>query len=270
MPGCSKKPSFLYPVTNPQLCPRKTYLMHLFSTSIEPAFLLVAGILALLAIAAVLLKKLTVSAACGAWLLGIVVAMGTELTGLLLLAAFFILGTAATAYGKKRKAALQQNQQHPQTRSLNQVLANGGVAGLAAFASMAYFEQAPLYQLILAASLASATADTLSSELGMVHGKNFYNILSFKKEPVGLDGVVSLEGTLFGLAGTIIIALIFALMQGFDRQFAWIIIAGNAGNIADSLLGATLQRKKYLSNDAVNLFNTLFAALVAFLLSHVQ
>ncbi|WEK37012.1 MAG: DUF92 domain-containing protein [Candidatus Pseudobacter hemicellulosilyticus] len=239
--------------------------MDLTKLSVEPIFLLVAGILALLALVTVLLKKLTVSAACGAWLLGIVVAMGANLTGLALLGTFFLLGTLATAYRKKEKAAIQ-GQAYTETRNLKQVLANGGVAGLAAFASLADYERAGLYQLILAGSLASATADTLSSELGMLFGRKFYNVLNFRKEPNGLDGAISLEGSLAGFFGTLLIAAVYAVFEGPGLPLLWIILAGNIGNYIDSLLGASLQRKKLLNNDVVNLFNTLAAALVIWVL----
>jgi uncharacterized membrane protein len=35
------------------------------------------------------------------------------------------------------------------------------------------------------------------------------------------------------------------------------------GNLADSVLGATLERQHKMGNDTVNFLNTLFAALVA-------
>ncbi|WP_449437800.1 DUF92 domain-containing protein [Pedobacter steynii] len=40
-----------------------------------------------------------------------------------------------------------------------------------------------------------------------------------------------------------------------------VIAAGIIGNITDSLLGATLERKSYLNNDMVNFLNTLVASL---------
>ena len=78
--------------------------------------------------------------------------------------------------------------------------------------------------------------------------------------------MVSLEGTLLGLLGSIVIAVLFACGFGWNLGPLWIIAAGTVGNLADSLLGATLQRRHYLSNNGVNLINTILTALTALLL----
>jgi uncharacterized membrane protein len=47
----------------------------------------------------------------------------------------------------------------------------------------------------------------------------------------------------------------------------WIpMVAGTAGMLIDSFLGGTLQRRGWLSNQTVNLFSTLAAAILASLI----
>lgn len=215
------------------------------------------------AIATVKTGKLSVPAAIAACITGIMVFLGNGYTGIILLGAFFLLGTLATAHDKRKKGTAGL---HPQQRKAGQVFANGGVAALAAFLTVFMPQQAPLLLLLTAASLASATADTLSSELGIVYGRRFYNVLTFKPDTKGMDGVVSLEGTLLGAAGAAVIAGIYGLFTSFDKYCLLVILAGIAGNLADSVLGATLERKGWIGNDTVNFFNTAVAALLAWML----
>jgi uncharacterized protein (TIGR00297 family) len=207
-------------------------------------------------------KKLTLVGAITGGVLAILIFTGAGYTGIAMLAAFFILGTVATIWKKKEKQQFKPADDHTK-RNASQVLANGGVAATLALLIWLLPEKAELLRLMMAASLASAMADTLSSELGMVYGRQFYNIISWKKDQPGLDGVISLEGTLIGVIGSVIIAVIYSIGFGWDYNFLWIIIAGTIGNIADSVLGALLERKHYLTNDAVNFLNTLIAAIVA-------
>jgi uncharacterized protein (TIGR00297 family) len=222
-------------------------------------YFLIAGVI----IYCVRINKLTLPAAVTALLIGISIAVGDGPKGVLLLFTFFVLGVWATAHRKDLKAKISAEGDHPQGRTAGQVFANGGVAAIAALMSLFAPGPADLYQLMLAASLASALADTTSSELGMVYGRNFFNVLSFKKEPKGLDGVISLEGTVIGAAGAAIISLIYA---GFSQLSLIVLIAGILGNLADSLLGAAFERRHLIGNNAVNFLNTLFAALVAAIL----
>ncbi len=209
--------------------------------------------------------KLTVAGASAGILLGWLVFKGAGFTGIAMTATFFLLGTGATSFGKKRKEHQGLSAVNSSKRNAGQVMANAGVAALCGLAGWFYKDHIFIFRLLMAAALSSASADTLSSELGNVWGKKFYNILTLKKDNKGLNGVVSVEGTAIGVAGSIMIATVYSVGFGFAIQtFLIIVAAGTIGNICDSLLGASLERKHYLNNDAVNFLNTFVAALSAF------
>ncbi|HVI48823.1 MAG TPA: DUF92 domain-containing protein [Chitinophaga sp.] len=235
--------------------------MHISFISASIFLLVLIAVL----VACVKTGKLTFSASLAAGVTGSCVFAGAGYTGIALLGAFFVLGVLSTSHGKERKASISAEEHHEQQRKPGQVFANGGVAAIMALLALIFPVYADTFILMLAASLASAAADTMSSELGTIYGRNFYNVLSFKKDTRGLDGVVSLEGTLIGAGGALIIAIVFALGQGFDLRILTIVIAGVLGNLMDSLLGASLERKHYISNDLVNFLNTLFAAFIAWI-----
>jgi uncharacterized protein (TIGR00297 family) len=206
--------------------------------------------------------KLDVAGALTGGLLGFLIFIGAGFTGIAMVGTFFILGTAATSWKMKLKQELHLAEKQKGKRKASQVVANAGVAALLGLMTVFFPEHRTLFSVMLAASLSSATADTLSSELGNVYGRRFYNILNFRRDKRGLDGVVSVEGTLFGITGSVIIALIYAIGFTWNVHVLLIILAGTFGNILDSILGATLQRKQVLNNDVVNFFNTLIAALI--------
>lgn len=228
--------------------------------------LLITGI-----VASLRWKKLTVPAAFMGGMVGWLVYAGAGFIGLAMLATFFVLGTAATSW----HARLRPSDKSPlsdagplkasaaqSTRTMGQVLANGGVAALGGLAVLYCPDGHAVLEIWMAASLSAATADTLSSELGMVYGRRYYNILTWRRDQRGLDGVVSLEGALIGVAGSSVIALLYAAKHGWNSGFWIIILSGTAGNLIDSVIGASLERKGWLGNDMVNFLNTLSAALL--------
>ncbi|WP_026461509.1 DUF92 domain-containing protein [Adhaeribacter aquaticus] len=211
-------------------------------------------------------QKLTEAGALTGGLLGLSLFLGAGFTGLGMLGAFFIIGTLASSWKFTYKASLGLAEENKGRRTAGQAFANAGVAGILGLGSWLFPDKANLLGVMLAGSFASATADTLASELGNLYGSRYYNILTFKPDKRGENGVISLEGTLAGLAGSIVIALLYGLGIAWDQNFFWIIIAGLVGNLADSVLGATLERKHIVGNNLVNFLNTLTGALVAGLL----
>ncbi|MFT3746859.1 MAG: DUF92 domain-containing protein [Agriterribacter sp.] len=210
-----------------------------------------------------ILKKLTWVAAFTGCILALLIFAGAGYTGIVIMATFFIAAIIATSWksSQKFKNGLAENKRG--TRTANQVLANAGAPASAGILFLINVVSYPLSVLIIAACFSSAIADTVSSEMGNVYGKKYYNILTLKKDERGLNGVVSMEGILFGLDGSILIAVIYSYTYGWNIYSYIIIIAGTAGNILDSVLGATAEKKGYLNNNAVNFLNTLFAGLLA-------
>ncbi|AEV98330.1 hypothetical protein A4D02_22745 [Niastella koreensis] len=215
--------------------------------------------------ATIIFRKLTIAGAFTGGLMAALLYKGLGVTGIVLLGAFFVAGTLATSLGRRKKERLGIAEKNKGQRTASQVLANGGVAALAGLLAWIFPQHIIAWRLATAASLASASADTLSSELGSIYGKNFYNILTFKKDTCGLDGVISLEGTLWGIAGSLLIAFIYIAAYGYHSLVWWIVLAGFIGNMTDSLLGAALERKGWIKNDQVNFLNTLVAGLIGLL-----
>lgn len=212
-------------------------------------------------------KKLTLAASLTGAIIGWFIFYFSGYTALAMMVAFFIMGSAATSWKIKQKQQQGLAETNKGKRSACQVLANAGMPALLALLIWQFPQSKALFILMIAACFSSAAADTLSSELGNVYGKRFYNILGFKRDVRGLNGVISLEGTLAGISGSVIIAFIYISKFYSLSNLLVVVAAGTVGNLSDSLLGATLERKGILSNNWVNFLNTLVAALTAWVLS---
>jgi uncharacterized protein (TIGR00297 family) len=117
------------------------------------------------------------------------------------------------------------------------------------------------------AALAEAAGDTVSSEIGQWTSDHAYLITTFKLVPAGEDGGISLAGTAAGFAASaIIMGLGLGLGLCGPYRFAGPAIAlgaAAAGNLFDSFLGATLQRRGLVTNGMVNFASTSVAGALA-------
>ncbi|MCB1042208.1 MAG: DUF92 domain-containing protein [Acidobacteria bacterium] len=231
--------------------------------TLPPDWLWGACLVILLVIGSIASRKIDFWGGLVGGLLAACVFLGSGLAGLSVLFTFFVLGSTASSFGKRAKAAAGLAQENEGRRSIRHALANGGFSAMCGVTVWLAAMPSEWGQVMLAASLASATADTLSSELGNVYGRRYVNILTFKQEQRGLDGVISLEGSLFGVLGALIVGLVWLAWTGNLKSAGVIAAAGIIGNLVDSVLGATIQRTGAMSNDSVNFANTASAGLAA-------
>ncbi len=189
------------------------------------------------------MRWLTRPGAAAALAVGLATVWGFGWRGLVLLLAFLISGSLLTKGGGQRNE--------------RQVLANGGVAALAALAGS---------WVAFAGALAAATADTWASEIGRHSRTPPRLITNGAPVPAGTDGGITLLGTAAGIVGAGLVAVLSYLFR--QRGAPAIAAAGVVGMLVDSVLGATVQGKvRWMDNDAVNLAATLSGAASAALIA---
>jgi len=176
----------------------------------------------------------------------------------------FLLTWIATRIGYSHKQHLGTAEARTGRDAL-QVLANLGTASGCAVL-YATLRPDPRLLIAMAAAVAEAAADTVSSEIGQAVGGAPRLITTWRKVAPGTDGAITLAGTLAGAAAAIAVASVCVLTHIFEWKLLAVCAgAGVAGMIFDSLLGATLERRHLLGNNAVNFASTIIAALIAFL-----
>jgi len=236
-------------------------------------------------------RKISTSAFIGALILGVFILLLLGLkfgyAGLLALLAFFILGNLVTRYKYEEKAMLGLAEGNNGMRDISNVLGNGlSPLIFALFYALSNQNQNPshnhetLFLLGFAGSVATACADTFSTEIGQVGGEP-RSITTFKKVPVGTNGGVSLAGLGAGLLGSSLISFVSLLFvfAGSNASvqvgvifFILCVIAGVSGCIADSIFGATIEDNAKLfmnlNKHHVNILATLAGGIIAILLGY--
>ena len=208
--------------------------------------LILAIIIAYLAYRAHSLNK---SGAAAATLVGTIIFGLGGFQWTILLLTFFITSSGLSRAFKKRKQGLNEKFSKGHERDAVQVFGNGGLA--TAFVLVhALYPESSIGWVGFAASLAAVNADTWATELGVLNPTPPRIITDLgKRVEKGTSGGVSLFGTFASLLGSAVIALPAALFTGNWSLFPLITLAGLAGSLFDSLLGASVQAMYYCPTD---------------------
>jgi len=217
------------------------------------------------ALAAKLLRGVTASGSVAGGAVCFLLMLGAGWGGFAALCAVFVMTWAATRVGYRRKLQLG-SAEHRGGRNAGQVLANLGISTLAAVLYIWLHD--PRLLAAMSAALSEVAADTLSSEIGTVLGGTPRLVTNWEAVFAGTDGAITWLGTLAGLASALLVSLVCAATQVIAfRDLLLCAVAAMAGTLADSLLGATLERKGVLGNNAVNFLSTGTAAVIGWILS---
>jgi uncharacterized protein (TIGR00297 family) len=219
------------------------------------------------------------------------------------LIAFFLSGSIWSRIGRVRKEALTADViSKGGERDALQVLANGGVFALCALGYVVWSQPHATdpglmpgwtdqcWRALAGGALAAASGDTWATEVGTLWGGSPRSILTGRRVRPGTSGGVTAVGTAAGIGGSAAMALVlWALRWGWPVVLA-ALAGGVVGMILDSVLGATLQRRRWcerckvptergvhscgaatradgglpwLDNDGVNAFSTFAGACTA-------
>lgn len=250
----------------------------------------------LLAIAIIAPKKLLTDAGqFHGWLLGVIIWGCLGWQGYAVVMFYFLVGSGVTRIGKVQKEAEGIAEKRSGARGPENVWGSALTATLCAVGVLAFsilgetgdilgktgdilgetgkmpVPQSVISLLLLgyAASFCTKLSDTCASEIGKAYGKRTFLITTLQPVPRGTEGAVSLEGTIAGIVGSILMALVSSAVGLIDLTgIVFCVIAAFIATNIESVIGATVQSKfEWLTNEVVNFFNTLIGAIAAIVLA---
>lgn len=205
-----------------------------------------AGLVALMARRA---SALSNTGAIAAWGVGaLAVAAGWGWAALLI--AWFVASSLLTRLGAAAKQVNSAGALPPATaRNAWQVLANGALFSVGALAHTVSGN--PMWGVAALGALAAAAADTWATELGMLWGGTPRGILTGRPVDAGMSGGVTALGFAGSLAGGLAVGAAGVTLVGGGLALAlWLALAGVVGALGDSVLGATLQTRRWCASCA--------------------
>ncbi|KAL7087483.1 hypothetical protein ACP275_13G070500 [Erythranthe tilingii] len=224
----------------------------------------------------ILVSGLSLSGIAAAFLLGTLTWRAFGSSGFLLVATYFVIGTAVTKVKMAQKEAQGVAEKRRGRRGPGSVIGSSA-AGCVCAALLIYGVGGEpftsLWQLGFVASFCTKLSDTVSSEIGKAYGKTTYLVTTFKIVPRGTEGAVSVEGTFAGILASILLASVGCFMGQINVGEAVVcVIASQIANLGESIIGATFQEKEglqWLNNDVVNVINISMGSILAVLMQQL-
>jgi uncharacterized protein (TIGR00297 family) len=180
--------------------------------------------------------------------IGVVVTLTGGWAWFTLVVVFFLLAGLFTRYGFREKAQLGVAQERGGARGWPNALANGGLAAALAvgeYVTRAYGLPGSLLAIAFVGAVATSTADTLGTELGLLSRAKPHMITGFRAVTPGTSGALSFRGLLAALWGALVIGgiawLLGVVPLPISTALVSIGLAGLVGALVDSVLGATAQ-----------------------------
>jgi uncharacterized protein (TIGR00297 family) len=201
--------------------------------------LFAAGIVALAGRRA---RALSASGAIAATLAGTATVIAGWSWGALLVAHFGAASSLSKNGGSRKARLLTPILDKNDERDAWQVLANGGLFVVAGLLHVAF--PSPAWYAIGIGALAASSADTWATEVGTLDAGDPVSIVSGRRVAAGTSGGVTVSGSLAALAGALFIAACAALAR-WPVSFMAVALGGIAGALSDSLIGATLQARRW-------------------------
>ncbi len=208
-----------------------------------------------------------------AWGLGVLIWGTLGWSGYAVVMFYFLVGSAVTRIGMAEKEAAGIAEKRSGARGPENVWGSALVGALCALGvglvsngSEAGSEQWMQWLMLgYVASFATKLSDTTASEVGKAYGRRTFLITTLQAVPRGTEGAVSLEGTLAGIVASVAIALVGWGVGLISLVGVGVcIIAAFIATNFESVIGATLQNQmSWLTNEVVNVINTLVGAIAA-------
>ena len=182
---------------------------------------------------------------------------------------YLLLGTLVTKIGYKNKASRGIAEARGGQRGPENVWGSAATGCSLALFSCIWPNYLIAFMVGFASSFTAKLSDTFSSEIGKRFGKRTFLITTLKPVKPGTEGAISIEGSLAGLLGSLIMTVVMlnlSIISGLSVAFI-VLLSGYLATILESYIGAVVQNKfEWMTNELVNSIQTSLAAIISMFL----